>query len=94
VKEYQQLEWHTNEILQLQHLPHEGIGKGTWSKAEESIPITEAGQILATLDISEPAHPKLDVSPIGSELTKITPSNSESNMTKYWCRTSSYSRDV
>lgn len=54
---YQQLEWMSNNTLQLQRFAHEELGCGTW--VGENIPITTAGETLAVLDISEPGHPKL-----------------------------------
>ena len=54
---YQQLEWMSNNTLQLQRFAHEELGCGTW--VGENIPITTAGETLAVLDISEPDHPRL-----------------------------------
>ncbi|KAI1179955.1 hypothetical protein F4777DRAFT_355236 [Nemania sp. FL0916] len=53
------LEWNTNAILQLQRLAHEPIGFGTWSKGAVEVPVTEAGDLLGCLDISNPDHPVL-----------------------------------
>ncbi|KAJ2977882.1 hypothetical protein NUW58_g7671 [Xylaria curta] len=53
------LEWNTNTTLQLQRLAHEQLGFGTWSKGADEIPITEAGNLLGCLDISNPDHPVL-----------------------------------
>ncbi|KAI0424065.1 hypothetical protein F5Y09DRAFT_348098 [Xylaria sp. FL1042] len=41
----------------LQRLAHEQLGFGTWSKGAADIPVTEAGNILGRLDISNPDHP-------------------------------------
>ena len=54
---YQQLEWMSNNTLQLQRFAHEELGCGTW--VGENIPITTAGETLAVLDISEHDHPRL-----------------------------------
>lgn len=54
---YQQIEWVSNNTLQLQRLAHEELGCGTW--AGGNFPITTASETLAVLDISEPGHPKL-----------------------------------
>ena len=56
-RDYQQLEWMSNNTLQLQRFAHEELGCGTW--IEEDIPITTALENLAVLDISEPSHPRL-----------------------------------
>ncbi len=56
---YANLEWTSNETLQLQRLAHEGIGLGAWSGTTETVPVTERGEHLGVLDISNPAHPKL-----------------------------------
>ena len=56
---YAILEWKTNTALQLQRLAHEGIGSGTWSQAADMIPVTERGEILGILDISDRQHPRL-----------------------------------
>jgi hypothetical protein len=59
IKQYQQLEWVTNDTLQLQRLAHEEISIGTWSNATRPVPITQMGEKLALLDLSDPTHPKL-----------------------------------
>ncbi|KAI0813452.1 hypothetical protein GGR55DRAFT_703439 [Xylaria sp. FL0064] len=51
------LEWSANATLQLQRLAHEQLGFGTWSKGTEDIPVTEAGNLLGCLDISQPDYP-------------------------------------
>lgn len=56
---YQRLEWIVNETLQLQRMAHEEIGAGTWSGTAESLPITEKGERLAILDVSDEKHPQL-----------------------------------
>ncbi|KAM7210944.1 hypothetical protein V8F06_013679 [Rhypophila decipiens] len=56
---YSKLEWSSNETLQLQRLAHEASGTGTWSRGTGSIPVTQPGDLLAVLDISDPAHPRL-----------------------------------
>jgi hypothetical protein len=56
---YAQLEWCTNEILQVQRLAHEELGLGTWSHATSSVPITKLGELLGLLDLADPDHPKL-----------------------------------
>lgn len=58
---YQNLEWVSNETLQLQRMAHEELGLGSWSgtATASSIPITAPGEQLATLDISDKRHPIL-----------------------------------
>lgn len=56
---YARLEWCANETLQLQRLAHEELGVGTWSGADETVPVTRPGECLAGLDIADPRHPRL-----------------------------------
>lgn len=56
------MEWITTETLQLQRLVHEEIGSGTWSHADSAIPMTAAEETLATLDLTDPCHPRLKYS--------------------------------
>ncbi|KAI1429252.1 hypothetical protein F5Y12DRAFT_727374 [Xylaria sp. FL1777] len=58
-KGYAHLEWMAQTTLQLQRLAHEELGSGTWSNGTKEIPTTEAGDLLASLDISNPGHPVL-----------------------------------
>ena len=55
-------EWFSNDKLQLQRMAHEELGLGgTWSgcTGPHTIPITEKGQLLGVLDVSDPDHPRL-----------------------------------
>lgn len=56
---YRRLEWVTNETLQLQRMAHEELGAGTWIRAAENVPTTTRSEGLATLDVSDPVHPRL-----------------------------------
>ncbi|KAI1327963.1 hypothetical protein F5Y16DRAFT_420312 [Xylariaceae sp. FL0255] len=56
---YTYLEWTTNSTLQLQRLAHEGRGFGTWSGGRDKIPVTQKGELLGCLDITNPDHPIL-----------------------------------
>ncbi|ETS75787.1 hypothetical protein PFICI_12731 [Pestalotiopsis fici W106-1] len=49
---YRQLEWTTNQQLQLHRLVHEPLGHGTWSRGTEFVPITEKDEFLGELDVS------------------------------------------
>lgn len=56
------MEWIANETLQLQRLAHEELGAGGWSGAANAVPVTKAGETLATLDTTDAYHPRLDTS--------------------------------
>ncbi|KAI1132832.1 hypothetical protein F5Y10DRAFT_291787 [Nemania abortiva] len=58
-RKFAHLEWNAITTLQLQRLAHEQLGFGTWSKGTAEIPLTEAGDLLGCLDISNPDHPLL-----------------------------------
>ena len=62
---YARAEWQTNTTLQLQRMAHENLGLGTWSRADEGVPVTEMGDRVGVLDISDKKHPRL-VRPRGS----------------------------
>lgn len=57
---YSYSEWSINQTLQLQRLAYEEAGTGgKWSHTNEYVPVTEAGQNLALLDLMDPSHPRL-----------------------------------
>lgn len=56
---YAHLEWHANSTWQLQRAAHEAVGSGTWTKATKFLPVTQKGELLATLDVHDKAHPRL-----------------------------------
>ncbi|XXG96189.1 hypothetical protein Hte_002470 [Hypoxylon texense] len=58
-KDYVNLEWITNETLQLHRLGQEVIGWGTWQHCTGSIPVTRAENKLGPLNISDLEHPIL-----------------------------------
>ncbi|KAI0536531.1 hypothetical protein GGR58DRAFT_503168 [Xylaria digitata] len=58
-KQYAYLEWVAGATLQLQRLAHEEIGFGTWSEGTETIPMAKEGELLGSLDITDPRHPIL-----------------------------------
>ncbi|KAL0256121.1 hypothetical protein SLS55_008513 [Diplodia seriata] len=64
---YARLEWCANETLQLQRLAHEELGMGTWSKCDGDVPVTEKGERLAMLDLTDSKHPRLKARPMGWE---------------------------
>jgi len=56
---YPQIEWMTNQTLQLQRLAHEAMGLGSWEGGTNFIPVqTEKHVELAALDLSDPRHPR------------------------------------
>jgi hypothetical protein len=67
-------EWRANSTLQLQRQAHEGLGLGTWSRTNESVPVTIPNENLGVLDISDESHPRL-VRP--SDRLKTTQLNAE-----------------
>jgi len=56
---YAMLEWDNNSALQLQRLAHEAVGSGSWFRTAHSVPITEFGETLGALDVSDPKHARL-----------------------------------
>ncbi|KAF7541498.1 hypothetical protein G7054_g522 [Neopestalotiopsis clavispora] len=56
---YQQLEWTTNQQLQLLRLAYEESGYGKWSKCTDFVPLTEKDEKLCPFDISQLDHPSI-----------------------------------
>lgn len=56
---YAYAEWQAGSTLQIQRLAHEGLGEGTWSNASGSVPVTQANEKLAILDVSNSSHARL-----------------------------------
>ncbi|CAI6253498.1 unnamed protein product [Periconia digitata] len=56
---YARAEWQTGSTLQIQRMAHESLGLGTWSRTTESVPVTEFGDQIGVLDISDEKHPRL-----------------------------------
>lgn len=56
---YARLEWNTNNKFQLQRLAHEGFGAGTWTNTRGGWPVTQGGETLANLDITDQRMPRL-----------------------------------
>jgi hypothetical protein len=62
IKTYEQLEWSSNDALQLQRLAYDGAGAGTWFNGASLVPLTlRDEQLLALLDISDPELPRLKI---------------------------------
>ncbi|KAH7084584.1 hypothetical protein FB567DRAFT_400442, partial [Paraphoma chrysanthemicola] len=55
---YAYAEWQANSVLQLQRMAHENVGSGTWSRATDAIPVTQPGETLAVLDVTDRKHPR------------------------------------
>ncbi|PQE05096.1 cytochrome p450 protein [Rutstroemia sp. NJR-2017a BVV2] len=64
---YKQLEWTTNQQLQLLRLAHEELGLSSWKKCTDFIPITERDELLSELDITQTDHPVIMVHTSKSE---------------------------
>ncbi|KAJ3567655.1 hypothetical protein NPX13_g6693 [Xylaria arbuscula] len=58
-REYENLEWISNETLQLQRLAYDESGQGVWSKCTDTIPVTASGQKLGSLNLEDLEHPRL-----------------------------------
>ncbi|KAK9772395.1 hypothetical protein SCAR479_10933 [Seiridium cardinale] len=58
-REYEYLEWTTNEVFQLQRLAQDKPGYDEWKGCTGNVPTTENGCLLASLDVSNPKHPIL-----------------------------------
>ncbi|KAI1423179.1 hypothetical protein F5Y12DRAFT_786163 [Xylaria sp. FL1777] len=56
---YAHFEWMMNTSLQLHRLAHEENGLYKWSNCTHEVPVLEPNCLLASLDISDPTHPKL-----------------------------------
>jgi hypothetical protein len=56
---YRRLEWSTNGTLQLQRLAHEEAGWGAWAATTDFVPVAQDGDVLASLDVRDVEHPKL-----------------------------------
>jgi hypothetical protein len=72
---YGAIEWSQTSTLQLQRLAHEEAGYGEWLNCAHHVPITEPGQLIATLDLRNVAHPLLQCQKAtpGSEWSVGTP---------------------
>ncbi|KAF7519887.1 hypothetical protein G7054_g12945 [Neopestalotiopsis clavispora] len=49
---FRELEWATNQQLQLHRLAHEPLGYGNWTRATKFVPMTEKDEYLGQLDVS------------------------------------------
>ncbi|KAJ2988175.1 hypothetical protein NUW58_g4116 [Xylaria curta] len=58
-REYENLEWISNGTLNLQRLAYDESGQGNWSKCTEPVPVTNANELLGSLDLTNLEHPKL-----------------------------------
>ncbi|KAI1363845.1 hypothetical protein F5Y08DRAFT_354131 [Xylaria arbuscula] len=85
-REYENLEWISNETLQLQRLAYDESGQGAWSKCTDTIPVTASGQKLGSLNLEDLEHPRLSHTksphtrediPVSSLVTQGTDGESE-----------------
>jgi hypothetical protein len=83
---YAHAEWQAGSTLQIQRLAHESLGVGIWSNATGTVPVTRAGEKLATLDVSDSNHARLRRSSV--ELGKIdyTTDSAEKGPSPYYSR--------
>ncbi|OAG01385.1 uncharacterized protein CC84DRAFT_190654 [Paraphaeosphaeria sporulosa] len=58
---YSYAEWQAGSTLQLQRLAHENLGTGNWTRTNEAIPVTEPGDTLAILDVTDAKHARMVV---------------------------------
>ncbi|KAK7997466.1 acetylxylan esterase precursor, partial [Apiospora arundinis] len=58
-KSYQHLEWVANATLQIHRQAEEQIGFSKWRNCTSTIPISQPDDVLSSLDITDPKHPKL-----------------------------------
>lgn len=58
-KSYASIEWQTGSALQMQRLAHEALGLGAWTRTDGDIPVTEGGDMLGVLDVSDHKHARL-----------------------------------
>jgi hypothetical protein len=49
---FRELEWATNQQLQLHRLAHEPLGYGKWTRATKFVPMTDKDEYLGRLDVS------------------------------------------
>jgi len=52
-------EWKAGSTLQLQRIAHENLGFGTLKRTDESVPVTNRGDILGTFNIDDEKHARL-----------------------------------
>lgn len=56
-KSYANLEWISNNSLQLHRMIHEQLMGQAWANCTDDVPITDPETSLMNLDISDPEHP-------------------------------------
>lgn len=59
---YSGIEWRAVSTLQTQRLAHENLGLGNWTRTDGAFPVTEHGEVLGSLDITDPKHPRMTIS--------------------------------
>ncbi|KAF2969823.1 hypothetical protein GQX73_g3789 [Xylaria multiplex] len=71
-REYENLEWISNETLQLQRLAYDESGQGRWSKCTDTIPVTAPDEKLGSLNLADLEHPRLS-HPRSAHSSEYTP---------------------
>ncbi|KAF3035270.1 hypothetical protein E8E11_003585 [Didymella keratinophila] len=56
---YSLAEWQAGSTLQLQRLAHKSLGLGHWARTDEAIPVTQPGELLGVLDITNIKHARI-----------------------------------
>lgn len=75
---YSGVEWRAASILQMQRLAYENLGLGIWTRADGAFPVTERGDVLGSLDVTDPKHPRLTTT-TGGLATKKSQQYNEAN---------------
>lgn len=52
-------EWKAGSTLQLQRIAHENLGLGLWTRTNESVPVTNRGDLLGIYDVQDENHARL-----------------------------------
>ena len=74
--EYYRLVWKSDGLLQVQRMAYEEAGFGMWERCTKATPVTAQNQVLATLDVDNPEHPRLrKVSVVPNHIVQPTPAD-------------------
>ena len=74
--DYNRLVWKSDGLLQLQRMAYEEAGFGTWERCTKATPVTAQSQVLVTLDVDNPEHPRLrKVSVVSVSVVEPTPAD-------------------
>lgn len=67
---YSGVEWRAASTLQTQRMAHENLGLGTWTRTDGAFPVTERGEMLGSLDVTDSKHPRMTATVEGFDSTK------------------------